>query len=113
RHAGAWSVRGCAVPILLAQPSLAEARRALLRLARGFGVAFCLVAFWALPFVLRVQYTAHFRWTQLTGFGVLFPAEIRPYLVLAVVGLGIAIRRRERRALLFGWPVAGAGGGGP
>lgn len=94
------------LPILLAQPSLAEARRALLRLARVFGVAFCLVAFWALPFVLRVQYTAHFRWTQLTGFGVLFPAEIRPYLVLAVVGLGIAIRRRERRALLLAWPVA-------
>jgi hypothetical protein len=94
------------LPILLAQPSLAVARRALARLARVFGLAFCLVAVWALPFIFRVQYTAHFRWTQLTEFGVLFPAEIRPYLVLAAVGLAVAIRRRERRVMLLAWPVA-------
>ena len=57
------------------------------------GVAFCLTAFWGLPFLLRVQYTAHFRWTQKQEYSLLFPNEIRPYLLLTLVGLVVAVTR--------------------
>ena len=77
---------------------------ALGRLARVFGIAFCLAAFWALPFILRIDYTAHFAWTQLPGFGVLFPEEIRPYLVFTADRRGRRVARAERRVLLYAWP---------
>ena len=70
------------------------------------GVAFCLTAFWGLPFILRVQYTAHFRWRQLGDYSLLLPNEIRPYLLLTLVGLVVAVARGERRVLLFAWPAA-------
>src|SRR5215212_9010826 len=81
---------------------------ALLPLALVMGVAFCLTAFWALPFLLRVQYTAHFRWDQKSEYSLLFPNEIRPYLLFALVGLVVAVARGERRVLLYAWPAAAA-----
>jgi 6-pyruvoyl-tetrahydropterin synthase-like protein len=94
-----------ATVLLLRQP-LAAALASFRRLALVLGVAFCLTAFWGLPFLLRVQYTAHFRWTQLTDYSLLFPNEIRPYLTLTLVGLVAAVARGERRVLLFAWPGA-------
>ncbi len=92
------------VTVLLLQPTLRSMAAAVGQLARVFGLAFCLSAFWALPFILRINYTAHFAWTQLTGYGVLFPEELRPYLPFTLVGLGAAVLRGERRVLLFAWP---------
>jgi len=94
------------VAILVLRPGLRATGVALGRLARVFAVAFCLTAFWALPFILRIQYTAHFRWTQLSSLGVLFPTEIRPYLILTAVGLVTAVARGERRILLYAWPAS-------
>jgi hypothetical protein len=93
------------IVLVLRRPA-ATALTSFRRLALVMGVAFCLTAFWGLPFVLRVQYTAHFRWDQLTDYGLLFPNEIRPYLLLTLVGLVVAVARGERRVLLFGWPAA-------
>ena len=95
------------IVLVLRRPA-ATALTSFRRLALVMGVAFCLTAFWGLPFVLRVQYTAHFRWDQLTDYGLLFPNEIRPYLLLTLVGLVVAVARGERRVLLFGWPAAAA-----
>jgi hypothetical protein len=92
--------------ILVLRPGWRATAVAAGRLGRVFAVAFCLAAFWALPFLLRIQYTAHFKWTQLSSFGVLFPQELRPYLVLTAVGLVVAVLRGERRILLFAWPGA-------
>jgi 6-pyruvoyl-tetrahydropterin synthase related domain len=92
------------VTVLLLRPSPRAVGAALGQLARVFGIAFCLAAFWALPFILRIDYTAHFAWTQLPGFGVLFPEEIRPYLVFTLIGVVAAIARAERRVLLYAWP---------
>lgn len=94
------------VAILVLRPGLRATGVALARLARVFAAAFCLTAFWALPFILRIQYTAHFRWTQLSSLGVLFPTEIRPYLILTAVGLVTAVARGERRILLYAWPAS-------
>jgi hypothetical protein len=92
--------------VLLLRPSPRAVGAALGQLARVFGIAFCLAAFWAVPFILRIDYTAHFAWTQLPGFGVLFPEEIRPYLVFTLIGVVAAIARAERRVLLYAWPGA-------
>jgi len=94
------------VSVLLLRRPLAAAVEAFRRLAGVMLVAFCLTAFWGLPFLLRVQYTAHFRWTQLTAYSLLLPNEIRPYLLLTAVGLVVAVARGERRVLLYAWPAA-------
>jgi len=90
--------------MLLLRLPLREAAAAGLRLLRVLAVAFCLTAFWALPFLLRQRYTAQFGWSQLADYGVLLPVQIRPYLILTAIGLTIAISRGERRVLLFAWP---------
>ncbi len=94
-----------ATGLLLRRP-LAAALASFRRLALVMGVAFCLTAFWGLPFILRVQYTAHFRWDQLEFYSLLLPNEIRPYLLLTLVGLVVAVARGERRVLLYAWPGA-------
>jgi hypothetical protein len=92
--------------VLVLRRPLAAALASLRRLALVMGVAFCLTAFWALPFLLRVQYTAHFRWTQKPEYSLLFPNQIRPYLLFSLVGLVVAVARGERRVLLYAWPAA-------
>jgi hypothetical protein len=92
--------------ILVVRLPLADALRSLGRVARALGVAFCLTAFWSLPFVLRQPYTAHFGWTQLDDAKLLFPLELRPFLIFTVVGLAVAVVRGERRVLLYAWPAA-------
>jgi hypothetical protein len=96
------------VIVLVLRRPLATALTSFRRLALVMGVAFCLSAFWALPFLLRVQYTAHFRWAQKSQYSLLLPNEIRPYLLFTVVGLVVAIARGERRVLLYAWPAAAA-----
>jgi 6-pyruvoyl-tetrahydropterin synthase related domain len=91
--------------LLLLRLPLASARRALWRLARIYGLAFCLTAFWGLTFIVRQPYTAHMKWDQLTNYGYLLPNPLRPYLVLTAIGLVVAIVRGERRILLFAWPA--------
>jgi 6-pyruvoyl-tetrahydropterin synthase related domain len=96
------------VLILLVHRRLGAVVRSAARLALVFGLAFLLVSFWGLPFIFRVEYTAHFRWTQLTDLWLLGPPEIRPFLVFTAIGLVLAVRRGERRVLLLAWPVAAA-----
>ena len=91
--------------MLLLRLPLASAGRALWRLARIYGLAFCLTAFWGLTFALRQPYTAHMKWDQLTNYSYLLPNPLRPYLVLTMIGLAAAIARGERRILLFAWPA--------
>jgi 6-pyruvoyl-tetrahydropterin synthase related domain len=91
--------------MLLLRLPLEAARRALGRLLRIYALAFCLTAFWGLTFVVRQSYTAHMKWDQLTNYGYLLPNPLRPYLILTVIGLVVAIARGERRILLFAWPA--------
>jgi len=91
--------------VLLLRLPLAAVGRALWRLARIYGLAFCLSAFWGLTFIVRQPYTAHMKWDQLTNYSYLLPDPLRPYLILTVIGLAVAIARGERRILLFAWPA--------
>lgn len=72
-----------------------------------FGLAFFLTAFWGLPFLARLQYTAHMTWGQLV-LSDLFPKEIIPLWpvgVLSVFGIIGALRNRDRRMLFFLWGI--------
>ncbi|MGH2818314.1 MAG: 6-pyruvoyl-tetrahydropterin synthase-related protein [Actinomycetota bacterium] len=74
-------------------------------LARRFGVvlgvAFAFTAFWSIPFLARLGYTANMGWTPVDGLAVLFPREIWIYVAAAVFGALIAATRADRRFLLL------------
>ncbi|MDP9069388.1 MAG: 6-pyruvoyl-tetrahydropterin synthase-related protein [Actinomycetota bacterium] len=66
-----------------------------------FGLAFCLSAFWAIPLVVRLGYTADMSWFPFRELSSVAPKELWLYLAGAVVGAVLAALRRDRRPLLF------------
>jgi hypothetical protein len=85
--------------LLLAFPR----RRALLYLLSVGVVGFALTAWWTIPFVADLKWTAQMTWTQLHSFGDVLPPALLPVAVVAVVGMGFALRRKERRLLPLAW----------
>jgi hypothetical protein len=80
------------------------------RFAVVLGVAFALTAFWSIPFLARLGYTANMGWLPVEGLGQLFPREIWIYVAAAPVGALIAVARADRRFLLLLTPaIIGAG----
>jgi hypothetical protein len=71
------------------------------RLAVVLGVAFALTAFWSIPFLARLGYTANMGWGPVEGLGVLFPREIWIYVAATILGALIAGARADRRFLLL------------
>jgi len=71
------------------------------RFAVVLGVAFALTAFWSIPFLARLGYTANMGWGPVEGLGVLFPREIWIYVAAAILGALIAGTRADRRFLLL------------
>lgn len=72
-----------------------------LRFGITYGIAFCLSAFWAIPLVARVGYTADMSWIPLREASAVAPKELWIYLAGAVIGVILAVLRRDRRPLLF------------
>ncbi|MBE0448459.1 MAG: hypothetical protein IBX64_10255 [Actinobacteria bacterium] len=72
-------------------------------LAGVFSLGFALTAFWGLPFLAKLGYTAHMEWDQLTGLNELFPPPVRPFLILSAIGLTGAIVKRDSRMYFFLW----------
>lgn len=75
------------------------------RMGVMFGVAFALTAFWAIPFVVRLGYTANMRWQPIEGLNSLFPKELWLYCGGAVVGLLLAMFRRDPRVVVLAAPT--------
>lgn len=71
------------------------------RFGAVFGVAFCLTAFWSIPLVARLGYTADMSWIPLREASAVAPKELWLYLVGALLGAVLAALRRDRRPLLF------------
>jgi hypothetical protein len=71
------------------------------RFAVLLGVAFALTAFWSIPFLARLGYTANMGWTPVEGVRLLFPREIWIYVAAAIFGALIAGARADRRFLLL------------
>lgn len=74
-------------------------------LAAVFLLGFCLQAFWGLPFLDKLEWTAHMSWNQLTAFDDLLPQEIRIVAALGVVGMAYALAKRDLRTFPMFWTV--------
>jgi putative flippase GtrA len=80
------------------------------RLAAMFGIAFAFTAFWSVPFLARLGFTANMRWVPVEGWTRLLPGELQLYLIGAVSGAVLAAFALDRRFLFFLGPAAiGAG----
>ncbi len=96
------------IALVLIAPSLLLIHRrgkALLYLMGVFFLGFLLSAFWGIPFVDKLQWTAHMSWDQLRAFKDLLPPEIRPIAALGVLGMAYAVAKREIRMLPLLWIV--------
>ncbi len=74
-----------------------------------FGVGFLLSAFWAVPFVARMGYTAHMKWDQLKGINELFPVPVRPFLAFSAIGIIGALAKRDIRMNFILWMTVATG----
>jgi hypothetical protein len=90
----------CIVPGLL----LVHSRwRSLGYLVAVAAVGFALSAFWSLPFVGNLEWTAHMAWKQLDSIKDLLPVQLLPAAILGLIGMAYAVARRERRLLPLAW----------
>jgi hypothetical protein len=81
-------------------------RQALVYMAAVFGLGFCLTAFWGLPFLDKLPWTAHVAWDQLNRFTDLVPIDLYPAVALGVLGMGYALSRRDTKTLPLLWITA-------
>lgn len=75
------------------------------RMALMFGIAFALTAFWSIPFVARIAYTANMQWQPIKGLSSLVPKELWLYMAGAGIGLILALFRKDPRALVLAVPT--------
>lgn len=80
--------------------------RAVLYMAAVFFLGFSLTAFWGLPFLDKLPWTAHMAWNQLTTLKDVVPIDLRPAAAFGVLGLAYAIARRESKLLPLLWTTA-------
>ena len=78
-------------------------RRALLYLVSVGAVGFALTAFWTLPFLVDLPWSAKMAWTQLHSFHDLLPTAVLPVAGLALVGMVWAAARRDKQLLALAW----------
>lgn len=81
-------------------------RGALVRLGVVFGGAFALTAFWSVPFLVRLAYSADMHWFPLEGWAPLFPRELWLPLGGALLAVVVGALRGDGRVLLFAVPAA-------
>ena len=77
-------------------------RRALLYLLSVGAVGFALTAFWSLPFLVDLKWSAKMAWTQLHSFHALLPTAFLPVAGLGLVGMAYAVSRKDKRLLPSG-----------
>lgn len=71
-----------------------------------FALAFCLTAFWSLPFLVKLPYSTHMKWGQLRELGILFPRQLSVFFALAGLGIIFAVTKRNEKMLFFLWALA-------
>jgi uncharacterized membrane protein len=70
-----------------------------------FLLAFCLSAFWGLPFLDKISWTPQLTWEKLRLMKDIFPMEIRPFLGLGFIGIIFFIRNRVKLSIPIIWTV--------
>ena len=59
-------------------------------------------AFWAIPFALRIAYSTSMGWSKVTTYSSsLFPHSLRPWLVMAVLGVIFSLWRKQMLGVLL------------
>ena len=74
-------------------------------LAGVFGLGFVLSSFWGLPFLAKLDYTAHMQWDQLSGLNELIPEPLRLFFPLTVIGVAGALAKRDERVYFLLWSL--------
>ncbi len=65
-------------------------------------LAALITSFWAIPFALRVAYSTSMGWSKVTTYSsTLFPHSLRPWLVMAFLGMVVAIWRKQMLGVLL------------
>jgi uncharacterized membrane protein len=77
--------------------------RALLYVVAVAAVGFALTAWWSLPFIADLKWSAKMEWTQLHAFKDVFPTAVLPVAGLALVGMAYAVARKEKRIIPLAW----------
>lgn len=85
-----------------------EVKKVFLYLAKVFGLAFGLTAFWSLPFLALLPYTSKMSWTKVINFSEIFPSSLIFFLVFAVFGLIFALVKKEKMILPFLYIIIGS-----
>ncbi len=65
-------------------------------------LAMFITAFWAIPFVLRIAYSTSMGWSKVTTYGsTLFPHSLRPWLIMAFLGLVVSLWKKQMLGVLL------------
>jgi len=85
-----------------------EAKKVFFYLAKVFGMAFALTAFWSLPFLALLSYTSKMSWTKVIKAEEIFPSSLFILQIFAVIGIIYALFKKDKKILPLLYIVGGS-----
>lgn len=76
-----------------------ESKRVFGYLAKVFIAAFGLTAFWSLPFLTLLPYTAKMSWTKVINWAEIFPSGFMLFEIIAALGILYAFWKKDKKIL--------------
>lgn len=64
-----------------------------------FGLAFCLTAFWAVPFLYYKSYTSMMNWYRTIELKEIFPKTLALFYISSILGIFFAIKNKQKAAI--------------
>jgi len=74
-----------------------QAKKVFSYLAKVFGLAFGLTAFWSLPFLALLPYTSKMSWTKVIKLEEIFPPSLMIFEIIAMLGIIYAFFKKDKR----------------
>lgn len=74
-----------------------QAKKVFSYLAKVFGLAFGLTAFWSLPFLALLPYTSKMSWTKVIKLEEIFPPSLMIFEIIAILGIIYAFFKKDKR----------------
>ena len=74
-----------------------QAKKVFSYLAKVFGLAFGLTAFWSLPFLALLPYTSKMSWTKVIKLEEIFPSSLIIFEIIAILGIIYAFFKKDKR----------------
>jgi hypothetical protein len=91
--------------VVLASATLLWERHARARVLRTWLHGFAIAAFWALPFLARIELVPHMGWEWDRSWRDLLPVEVLPVVPFALLGVLLSVQLGIRAAPLLALPV--------